>query len=117
MTAIGSPAVTGDELPAPQLRGDDVLDKLLDELPIGTWRYQGEPTDTYHLGPYAQDWRAVFAMNDDDTVIPVVDGIGVSLVSIQALGRRVRRIEARQRWIPLLAVALYLGARTAARRL
>lgn len=37
----------------------------------------------------AQDWHAAFGFNRDDTTILVVDGLGVSLVCIQALNRRI----------------------------
>lgn len=63
-------------------------------LPVSTWRYLWEPEDVRHLGPMAQDWHAAFGFNQDDTTIPVVDGLGVSLVCIQALHRRVEELTA-----------------------
>ncbi|MEV7749614.1 tail fiber domain-containing protein [Streptomyces griseofuscus] len=63
-------------------------------LPISTWRYLWEPEGVRHLGPMAQDWHAAFAFNRDDTTIPVVDGLGVALVCIQALHRRVEELTA-----------------------
>ncbi|MFF1868784.1 tail fiber domain-containing protein [Streptomyces sp. CB03911] len=63
-------------------------------LPISTWRYLWEPEDVRHLGPMAQDWHAAFRFNQDDTVIPVVDGLGVALVCVQALHRRVEELTA-----------------------
>jgi hypothetical protein len=61
-------------------------------LPISTWRYLWEPEGVRHLGPMAQDWHAAFGFNQDDTTIPVVDGLGVALVCIQALHRRVEEL-------------------------
>ncbi|MCZ1004125.1 tail fiber domain-containing protein [Streptomyces mirabilis] len=63
-------------------------------LPISTWRYLWEPEGVRHLGPMAQDWHAAFGFNQDDTTIPVVDGLGVALVCIQALHRRVEELTA-----------------------
>ncbi|MDH6129218.1 hypothetical protein P3T39_006207 [Kitasatospora sp. GP82] len=63
-------------------------------LPVSTWRYLWEPEDVRHLGPMAQDWHAAFGFNQDDTTIPVVDGLGVALVCIQALHRRVEELTA-----------------------
>jgi uncharacterized small protein (DUF1192 family) len=42
----------------------------------------------------AQDWQAAFGFNQDDTRIPVVDGLGVALVCVQALHRRVADLTA-----------------------
>ncbi|MDH6109283.1 hypothetical protein P3T36_000055 [Kitasatospora sp. MAP12-15] len=63
-------------------------------LPVSTWRYLWEPEDVRHLGPMAQDWQAAFGFNQDDTRIPVVDGLGVTLVCVQALHRRVEELTA-----------------------
>ncbi|MEU3750937.1 MULTISPECIES: tail fiber domain-containing protein [Streptomyces] len=63
-------------------------------LPVSTWRYVWEPEDVRHLGPMAQDWHAAFGFNRDDTRIPVVDGLGVALVCIQALQRQVEELGA-----------------------
>ncbi len=61
-------------------------------LPVSTWRYLWEPEDVRHLGPMAQDWHAAFGFNQDDTKIPLVDGLGVALVCVQALHRRVEEL-------------------------
>ncbi len=68
--------------------------ETVSKLPISTWRYLWEPEDVRHLGPMAQDWQAAFGFNRDGSRIPVVDGLGVALVSVQALHRRVEELTA-----------------------
>ncbi|GAB2741299.1 tail fiber domain-containing protein [Kitasatospora kifunensis] len=87
--ARGSGAVA----PAGAVNGYAILETVA-ELPISTWRYLWEPEDVRHLGPMAQDWQAAFGFNQDDTTIPVVDGLGVALVCVQALHRQVAELTA-----------------------
>lgn len=84
----GAAAGTGGVAPAGAVNGHDVLATVA-ALPVSTWRYLWEPEEVRHLGPMAQDWHAAFGFNRDDTTISVVDGLGVALVCIQALNRRV----------------------------
>ncbi|MEU7508100.1 tail fiber domain-containing protein [Streptomyces lavendulae] len=79
--------------PAGAVNGHQVLETVA-TLPISTWRYVWEPEHVRHLGPMAQDWHAAFGLNRDDTRIPVVDGLGVALVCVQALHRHVTELEA-----------------------
>ncbi|KOG36578.1 MULTISPECIES: tail fiber domain-containing protein [Streptomyces] len=79
--------------PVGAVNGFAVLDAVA-ALPVSTWRYLWEPEGVRHLGPMAQDWHAAFGFNRDDTRIPVVDGLGVSLVCIQALQRQVEDLRA-----------------------
>ncbi|MFF3604914.1 tail fiber domain-containing protein [Streptomyces sp. NPDC002463] len=79
--------------PVGAVNGHKVLETVA-ALPISTWRYVWEPDDVRHLGPMAQDWHAAFGLNRDDTRIPVVDGLGVALVCVQALHRHVTELEA-----------------------
>lgn len=79
--------------PGSAVNGYAVLETVA-ALPVSTWRYLWEPDDVRHLGPMAQDWHAAFGFNQDDTTIPVVDGLGVSLVCIQALNRRIDELTA-----------------------
>ncbi|MGW7705545.1 tail fiber domain-containing protein [Streptomyces sp. NPDC054771] len=83
----------GAVAPVGAVNGHAVLDTVA-ALPISTWRYLWEPEDVRHLGPMAQDWHAAFGFNRDDTTIPVVDGLGVALVCVQALHRRVEELTA-----------------------
>ncbi|MFD9302868.1 tail fiber domain-containing protein [Streptomyces sp. NPDC060048] len=79
--------------PVGAVNGFAVLETVA-ALPVSTWRYLWEPDDVLHLGPMAQDWHAAFGFNRDDTRIPVVDGLGVALVCIQALHRHVEELQA-----------------------
>jgi hypothetical protein len=79
--------------PAGAVNGFTVLETVA-ALPVSTWRYVWEPEDVRHLGPMAQDWHAAFGFNPDDTRIPVVDGLGVALVCVQALHRQVEELKA-----------------------
>ncbi|MFD7530243.1 tail fiber domain-containing protein [Streptomyces sp. NPDC059849] len=84
---------SGAAAPVGAVNGHAVLNTVA-ALPISTWRYLWEPEDVRHLGPMAQDWHAAFGFNRDDTTIPVVDGLGVALVCVQALHRRVDELTA-----------------------
>jgi hypothetical protein len=63
-------------------------------LPVSTWRYRWQGREVRHLGPMAQDWAATFGLGENDRTIAVVDAAGVCLVSIQALDRLVRELQA-----------------------
>ena len=82
---------SSDVAPVGPVNGYAVLETVA-TLPISTWRYLWEPEDVRHLGPMAQDWQTAFGFNQDDTTIPVVDSLGVALVCIQALHRRVEEL-------------------------
>ncbi|MFE2036268.1 tail fiber domain-containing protein [Streptomyces scopuliridis] len=82
---------SGGVAPVGAVNGYAVLETVA-ALPVSTWRYLWEPEDVRHLGPMAQDWHAAFGFNQDDTKISVVDGLGVSLVCVQALHRRVEEL-------------------------
>ncbi|WP_327071205.1 tail fiber domain-containing protein [Kitasatospora sp. NBC_01302] len=84
---------TGTVAPVGAVNGYAVLETVA-ALPISTWRYLWEPEDVRHLGPMAQDWQAAFGFNQDGTTIPVVDALGVALVCVQALNRRVEELTA-----------------------
>ncbi|MFD3336827.1 tail fiber domain-containing protein [Streptomyces sp. NPDC058700] len=90
--AAGTPDSTA-VTPVGAVNGFTVLETVA-ALPVSTWRYLWEPDDVRHLGPMAQDWHAAFGFNRDDTRIPVVDGLGVALVCIQALHRHVEELQA-----------------------
>ncbi|MFJ1644857.1 tail fiber domain-containing protein [Streptomyces sp. NPDC088258] len=91
--AVTSTVPVAPAAPAVAVNGHAILETVA-ALPVSTWRYLWEPEDVRHLGPMAQDWHAAFGLNQDDTTIPVVDGLGVSLVCIQALHRRVEELTA-----------------------
>jgi hypothetical protein len=52
-------------------------------LPVTQWRYKGSPD--WHIGPMAQDFKALFNLGDDDKAITTVDASGVALAAIQQL--------------------------------
>lgn len=63
----------------------------VEALPIATWRYRG--SRELHVGPMAQDWAAGLGLGGDVRRIAVVDALGVALVYLQVLARRVRALE------------------------
>jgi hypothetical protein len=70
----------------------DVLARVV-SLPVGEWSYTREP-HARHIGPMAQDFHARFGLGEDDRHIHPVDGVGVSLLAIQALNERVEALAA-----------------------
>ena len=63
--------------------------KKVSELPITSWNYKSQSDSIRHLGPMSQDFYAAFGLGEDEHGIPVVDGQGVALASIQALAQLV----------------------------
>ena len=59
-----------------------LLEKL-GRLPITEWNYIGYPQR--HIGPMAQDWHALFPLNDSETTLNSADLTGISLAAIQGL--------------------------------
>lgn len=77
------------------INGEDVLGRLR-VLPISLWTYNVDTDDVRHLGPTAQDFKAVFGLNgDDDTHISTIDADGVALAAAQALEARTATQQAR----------------------
>lgn len=71
--------------------GEEVLGKLA-SIPIQRWRYRG--TGVAHVGPTAEDFHAAFDLGEGPTTISTVDADGISLLSVQALGRRTAELRA-----------------------
>jgi trimeric autotransporter adhesin len=67
--------------------GEDILLRLR-SVPVTSWNYIAEGSQTRHIGPMAQDWHAAFALNDDPLTINQGDLDGVNLAAVQALERR-----------------------------
>ncbi|OCK55418.1 tail fiber domain-containing protein [Bradyrhizobium sp. LMTR 3] len=61
-----------------------VLDRI-SHLKIDEWKYRHEPGSVRHIGPVAEDWHEAFGTGDSDKYIPLMDGVGVTLVGVQAL--------------------------------
>ncbi len=53
------------------------------QLPVTQWRYKGH--DDWHIGPMAQDFKALFNLGEDDLTISTVDAFGVALAAIKML--------------------------------
>ena len=64
--------------------GQSLLARL-NEIPIETWNYKAQDDSIRHMGPMAQDFRAVFGLGSDDKRISTVDADGVALAAIQEL--------------------------------
>ncbi len=62
--------------------GSSLLQKMK-ELEIQRWKYIG--TNEYHIGPYAQQFKQLFEVGNDDTSISTIDPSGVALVAIKEL--------------------------------
>jgi hypothetical protein len=62
-------------------------------MDIATWRYKDDPTGATHMGPMAQDFQEAFGLGASDRCIATVDSDGVALAAIQALNRRLERLE------------------------
>jgi hypothetical protein len=77
-----------------EVDGEVVLSRLA-ELPVSTWSFKDEATASRHMGPTAQDFRAVFGLGSDERTIATIDADGVALAAIKALAERNDRLEAR----------------------
>jgi len=71
----------------------DVLNKLAG-IPITHWNYTWEAdTNTPHIGPMAQDFKAAFYPNRDDKTITTLEFDGVALAAIQGLNQKLNQKE------------------------
>jgi hypothetical protein len=68
-----------------------VLEKLA-SLPITTWRYIDDESGR-HMGPMAQEFHEAFGLGSSDRTIQVVDALGISMASIQALAHDVKVLD------------------------
>lgn len=78
--------------PPPPLTGPQTLQRLVD-LPVNYWTYEFEP-GVRHVGPMAQDFAASFGLGRTNRMINSLDASGITIASVQALHRRVARLEA-----------------------
>jgi len=87
----------------------------LASMPVREWSYKAEEAAVRHLGPTAQDFHAAFGLGGTDKAISTVDADGVALLSIKALERRTRELEAEntelRRRLDALEAALLGGRR------
>jgi hypothetical protein len=78
--------------------GQEMLDKIA-ELTISEWNYKREDDDIRHIGPVAQDFKALFGVGADDKSISTVDPSGIALAAIKELYRKTQKIEEQQKQI------------------
>ncbi|MDD2891547.1 MAG: tail fiber domain-containing protein [Candidatus Gracilibacteria bacterium] len=70
------------------LNYQEILRKI-DELPITQWTYKTENEDIRHIGPFAQDFHALFNLNGpSDKMISTTDPSGVALAGIKGLSEK-----------------------------
>jgi hypothetical protein len=78
--------------------GEEVLEKLR-EIPVQSWNYiDHDPKEFRHYGPVAQDFFAAFGHDDIGTVgtpttINSGDMQGILMIAVQALEKRLARLE------------------------
>lgn len=58
-------------------------------LNVDKWEYKAEP-GVVHIGPTAQDFKALFGVGANDTSISTVDAIGVLLSAVKELYQKVK---------------------------
>jgi trimeric autotransporter adhesin len=84
-----------------------ILEKVV-RLPLAEWSYKGY--SQRHIGPMAQDFHALFPLNDDDKRLIGADLHGVALAAIQGLNKKVEdqraELAAKQTQIDQLRVRL-----------
>ena len=71
---------------------DVILDRLA-RLPISVWTYGWDHPSVRHLGPMSQDFAAAFGLGWDEHSLDMVDCNGVLTVAVQALTKRVAKLE------------------------
>jgi hypothetical protein len=78
--------------------GEEVLEKIR-EIPVQSWNYiDHDPKEFRHYGPVAQDFFAAFGHDDIGTVgtpttINSGDMQGILMIAVQALEKRLARLE------------------------
>lgn len=87
----------------------EVLDRL-DSLPIAIWRYKESYKEAMdydpHLGPYAEDFLAIFGLGDGKT-LAFIDLLGVTMAAVKGAGERIRAQEGRIRQLEANQKALH----------
>jgi hypothetical protein len=64
-----------------------VISEKVCKLPLCEWSYKG--FSQRHIGPMAQDFHAIFPLNDNDKMLDDADLHGVELAAIQGLNQKV----------------------------
>ena len=68
----------------------EILNKV-NQLPISTWYYKTS-SEGAHIGPMAEDFKAVFGFAGDGKSIGTVDADGVALAAIQGLNVKLEQL-------------------------
>jgi len=64
-------------------------------IPVEKWNYKWEAvTNTPHIGPMAQDFKAAFYPGRDDKSISTLEFDGVELAAIQGLNQKLNEKDA-----------------------
>jgi hypothetical protein len=87
------------------VNGEEVLLSLRN-LPVSTWNYISEGTQTRHIGPMAEDFQAAFQLSTDDKTIGVQDLAGVAIAAVKALEERTAQLQAKTAEVDELRAAL-----------
>ena len=69
--------------------GAAILRKV-EQLPISEWAYKNSAGGGRHIGPTAQDFKAIFGLGESDRTISTIDPSGVALAAIKGLAAEVR---------------------------
>jgi hypothetical protein len=73
------------------VNAEAVLEKLA-AIPVEQWNYKWEAdTNTPHIGPMAQDFKATFYPARDDKSISTLEFDGVELAAIQGLNQKLEQ--------------------------
>ncbi len=72
--------------------GEELLEKI-SELPISQWNYKNESEKATHIGPTAQDFKAIFGVGENDKTISTIDPSGIALAAIKELYKKSARVE------------------------
>ena len=75
------------------LDGPGVLAKV-DQLPVWSYNYIGNPESQRCYGPTAQDWHSLFPSSKDPLGIEQGDVLGVCLAAIKELSAKINRLSA-----------------------
>ena len=67
------------------VNAESILEKV-SKLPLTEWNYKGY--EQRHIGPMAQDFHALFPLNDNDKMLEDADLHGVALAAIQGLNQK-----------------------------
>lgn len=70
-----------------------LLDKL-DAVPVTTWNLKSQDAAIRHIGPMAQDFKAAFAVGEDERHISTSDADGVAFAAIKGLRELLREKDA-----------------------